>query len=241
MISVWCWRWGGLFEAVYVHRLQAMLRRHLRLEHELVCITDDATGLEGIRTVPMPSEFAHTPRCRRRMQQFSGEFADAIGASRILALDLDLVILADITHLIDRPEPIVGWKVGHARVYSGSFLLFDAGALDGAWQPFKADPVGYPKRIQRQGVPSDQAMVNAWLRRQPSIGTWTERDGFVTYYGEGYEHLEHLGVGPRRRSLPTGARVVVLGSADKAVMDEGRFDWIRANWGSPVRREVAAR
>lgn len=240
MITALCWLWGGRFEPVYVHRLQDMLAKHLHLEHELVCVTDDATGLDGIRTVPMPETFAATPRCRRRMQQFSREFDEQLCATRILGIDLDVVILRDITRLVDRPEPIVGWKVGHAGVYSGSFLLFDAGALDGAWQLFAADPVGHPKRVQPRGIASDQAMVNAWLQTQPPIAEWTERDGFVTYYGEGYEHLEHLGIGPRRPTLPAHARIVVLGSADKVVMDEGRYPWVRKHWGDPIATKVPA-
>lgn len=230
MLTVVCWSWGGLFPPIYVHRLKAGLARHLHLEHELVCITDNQAGLDGIWTVPMPTTYATTPRCRRRMQQFSRAFAADLGAHRLLGIDLDVVILGDLTPIVDRPEPIVGWKVGHAGVYSGSFLLFDAGALDGAWQAFAADPVGYPLRVQPFGVPSDQAMVNYWLKTQPKIPYWTERDGFVSYYGDGYERLEHLGVGPNQQTLPLGARIVVLGSADKQVMDEGRFHWIREHW-----------
>jgi hypothetical protein len=230
MLTIVTWKWGRLFEPVYVRRLQAMLARHVHLAHELVCVCDDPTGLDGIRTVPMPTTYARTPRCRRRMQQFSRAFAADLGATRLLAIDLDVVIVDDLTPVLERPEPIVGWLVGHAGVYSGSFLLFDAGALHGAWEAFARDPEGYPRRIQPRGVPSDQAMLNAWLQTQPPIGEWTEADGFVTYYGEGYERLEHLGVGPGHPALPPGARIVVLGSADKPVMDAEAYPWIREHW-----------
>jgi hypothetical protein len=235
MITVSCWKWRrpdgtDLFEARHVNTLRRMLARHLDLDHEVVCVTDDATGIDAdVRIVEMPTRFADTPRCRRRMQQFSREFARGIG-DRILAIDLDVVIVDDITPIVDRPEPVVGWKVGHAGVYSGSFVLFDAGALDGAWQPFCADPNGYPARIQRHGVPSDQAMLNAWLKTRRPIAEWTERDGFVTYYGAGYERLEHLGVGPNRRELPAGARIVVLGSADKHVLDDPSYEFVREHY-----------
>lgn len=219
-----------MFEARHCNVLRAMLARHLHLDHELVIVTDDPAGLDGdIRVVPMPETFAHTPRCRRRMQQFSLEFDAQLGR-RILGIDLDVVIVGDITAIVNRREPIVGWKVGHAGVFSGSFLLFDEGALDGAWQLFAADPTGHPYRVQPHGTPSDQAMVNHWLRSQPPIPYWTERDGFVTYYGDGYEAYEHLGVGPRHPNLPAGARIVVLGSADKAVLDEARFDWVQEHY-----------
>lgn len=231
MVTVLCWSWGGKFEAVYVNRLRAMLARHLHLDHELVCVTDDPVGIDGdTRIVPLPETFRDTPRCRRRMQQYSRAFTEQLDARRVLSIDLDVVLVNDITPIIDRHEPLVCWRVGHARAYSGSFVLLDAGYLDDLWELFASDPEGFPRLVQPRGVPSDQAMLNWYLKGQPPIPFWTECDGFVTYYGKGYEKLEHLGVGPHRRVLPKGARIVVLGSADKAVMDEGHYPWVREHW-----------
>ena len=234
MISVVCWRWGALFDVGYVNRLRASVARCLDLPHQFTCVTDDAAGLApGIRVVRPPSEFAGTLRCRRRMWQFAAERRDDLG-DRILAIDLDVVLVGNITTLVDRPEPIVGWRVGYAGVVSGSFLLFDAGALDGAWRAYRDDPEGYPARTGER-LASDQAMLNYWLRtgrprKARPVAMWTEADGFVTWFGEGYGRLEHLGMGPGRPDLPPGARVVVLGSADKALLDEGRYPWVREHW-----------
>lgn len=236
MLSVVCWRWGALFERVYVERLRAGLTRHLRIPYRLFCVTDDPTPIDGVTLVPMPMAYAHTPRCRRRMQQYSAAFASQFGP-RMLSIDLDVVLVDDITSLVDRREPIVMWKVKHAGVFSGALVLCDTGALDGAWKCYERDPEGYPKRAAPSGIGSDQAMLNHWLKTQRPIKFWTERDGLVTYFGAGYEKFEHLGVGPNRPTLPAGARIVVLGAADKAVMDEGRFDWIRRHW---TGAEVAA-
>jgi hypothetical protein len=236
MLIVLAWSWGGLFGPEYPNRLRASLARRLHIAHKLVLVTDRTDGLDpGIEAIPMPTTFAETPRCRRRMQQYDQTFTDPLGR-RILGLDLDLVFVDDVTPLVLCDDPIKCWKVGHAGVYSGSFVLFNSGALDGAWQQFAAAPEAWPRSLQRSGTPSDQAMINAWLASQPPIAHWTERDGFVTYYGRGYERLEHLGVGPRYPHLPAGARVVVLGSADKAVMDRAEFPWIREHW-----RDVPAR
>lgn len=239
MLTIVCWKWGSRFSARHCNVLRAALERHLQLPHEMVVVTDDPTGIDArVRVVPIPADFANAPRCRRRMQQYSADFARKLG-TRVLTLDLDVVVVGDLTAILDRPEPIVGWKVGHAGVYSGSFLLADAGALDGAWQRFRRDPVGYPVQASRDRVPSDQAMINHWLSSQPPIATWTEADGFVTYYGAGYEKLEHLGVGPSHPRLPKGARIVVLGSADLDVLQPGRFDWVDRYWVA-LDRKVAA-
>lgn len=232
-LRVLTWLWGSAFSARHVRVLQHALARHLRIPHELVVVGDSDAGLPPEAFyVPMPQAYASTPRCRRRMQGFSRDWLAAVGITgRVLYVDLDVVIVDDITALVDRLESIVGWKVGHAGVFSGSFLLADAGALDGAWQRFAADPDGYPARLQPRGVASDQAMVNDWLAGQPPIPYWTEADGFVTYYGRGYERLEHLGVGPTRPELPAGARLVVLGSADLEVFDQPeRYPWVADHW-----------
>lgn len=233
MVTCVTWKWsapgGPGFGPEYVNRLRAGLERHLHLPHRLVCITDDPRGLDRrVDAVPLPDGLRDTPRCRRRMRIFSAEFARHLGA-RILSLDLDVVLVGDITPIVDRREPLVCWRVGYAGVYSGSFHLMDAGHLDGLWRAFESDPEGYPRRVSRETVPSDQAMLNAYLKGD-DVPHWTEKDGFVTYFGAGYEHLEHLGVGPRRQMLPPGARVVVLGSADKADLEGGRAPWIRDHW-----------
>jgi hypothetical protein len=232
MLTVSCWKWGKTFRAVHVNVLRLALERRLALEHELVCVTDDGAGLHpAIRVVPMPTTYAHTPRCRRRMEQYAREFESEMGR-RILTIDLDVVIVDDLTPILDRDEPIVGWRVGHAGVYSGSFLLHDAGALDEAWQRYREDPNGYPRAAAPRGVGSDQAMINHYLSTQPPIAEWTEADGLVTYYGRGYESKEHLGVGPGHPQLPAGGRIVVLGSADLEVLEQRQFPWVQEHWGA---------
>ena len=232
MLSVVCWKWGGVFSALYVNRLKLALRKHLQLEHQLCCVTDDPTGIDlDVQLLPI-RVFTDTPRCRRRMKQYDADFASLIGR-RILSIDLDVVLTDDITPLVDRPEPIVCWKVGYARVFSGSFVLYNHDALHGLYEAYARDPIGFPHMVQPRGVPSDQAMLNHYINAQRiRVACWTERDGIVTYFGKGYERFAHLGVGPSQPKLPRGARLVVLGSADKAVMDEGSYPWIREHWSS---------
>jgi hypothetical protein len=243
VLTICCWKWGVTFGATHVNVLRRALEIHLHVPHELVCVTDNAVGIDPrVRIVPMPGQFEQTPRCRRRMQGFSRSFCDgALRGGRVLYMDLDVVLVDDITPLVDRPEPLVCWRVGHAGVFSGSFILADAGELHGAWNRFENDPEGYPRRLHRNGVASDQAMLNDWLSspdgyRLP-VAEWSEADGLVTFYGRGYERLEHLGVGPNRPELPPGARIVVLGSADLEVLESGRFAWAGEHWAR-LRDEV---
>lgn len=230
MLTVLTWKWGGKFAARHVNVLRSMLARRLELEHRIVCVTDDAAGLDdAIEAIPLPAKYADTPRCRRRMRQFDREFARQVG-DRILSIDLDVVITGDLTPLVDRPDPLVCWRVGYAGVFSGSIILMDAGVLDPLWQAFDADPELYARRAAPRGVGSDQAMLNYFLSRpyqkiRPAV--WTEADGIVTFFGKGYERLERRGVGPGYPHLPPGARLVVLGSDDLHVLEEeDRYPWV---------------
>lgn len=230
MLSIVTWKWGSKFGATHVNVLRVALERHLQLPHQLYCVTDDAGGLDArIKTVPLPPTLNEHSliRCRRRMRQYDREWSEQFGP-RQLVIDLDVVLVGDLTQILDRAEPIVGWRVGHAQVYSGSFVLLNHGALHGAWSAYRANPLNYP--FGRPTNSSDQAMLNHFLSTQPPIPYWTERDGFVTYYGAGYERHQHLGVGPDNPGLPRGARLVVLGSEDLAVLHEGRYPWVRDHW-----------
>lgn len=230
MITICTWKWGTRFAARHVNTLRSMLARHVHCDHRLLCVTDDPSGLDGdIATAPI-EEFTDTPRCRRRMKQFDRAFG-AIAGPRQLVIDLDVVITDDLTAIVTRPDPLVCWRVAYAQVYSGSFLMMDAGVLHGLYVKFAAEPSIYPKRAQRNGTPSDQAMLNFYLQRSGMpVAELTEADGLRTYFGRGYERLAHHGVGPSHPELPPGTRIVVLGSADLEVLDQKQFPWVEEHY-----------
>lgn len=234
MISAVCWLWGDKFAPLYVDRLRSMLARHLHVPHEVVCITDRPEQVRrevsaAVRVVPMPLDHVNMRRCCRRMWHYAAERRADLG-ERILAIDLDVVIVDDLTPIVDRPEPVVLWRVGYANVYSGSFQLFNAGALDRLWTAFRRDPDAFANATGEKNA-SDQAMLNYWLRsKRLPVAEWDERDGFVTWFGKGYEKHERRGMGPGNATLPAGARIVVLGSADKHVLDGGAFPFAVEHW-----------
>lgn len=211
-----------------------MFARHLRVPHEIVCVTDRPEQVRrevsaAVRLVPMPLEHVNMRRCCRRMWHYAAARANDLG-SRILACDLDVVLVNDVTPIVDRPEPVVLWRVGYAGVFSGSFQLFDAGALDELWRYFAADPDGFAAKTGEKNA-SDQAMLNFYLRATGKrVAAWTERDGFVTWFGKGYERQERFGMSERNAVLPKGARIVVLGSADKHVLDGAQFPFVARHW-----------
>lgn len=232
MLSVLCWKWKPTygvspFSSLHVNALRAALAKQLRMDHRLFCVTDDPKGLDGdVQVVPLPELYANTQRCRRRMRQYDREFASQFGP-RLLSMDLDTVIVDDITAMMSRPEPVVCCRIEYADVYSGSLILMDTGALHGLWARYHADPQGYPRLAWPRGIGSDQAMLNYYLADQPPVAFWGAADGIVTYFGQGYEAFEHWGVGPTRKALPAGAKMVILGSDDMRVLRDPSYPWVR--------------
>ncbi len=50
-----CMKWGQKYGPEYVNRLYAMVRRHLSGDFNLVCLTDDSTGIRSeVQCLPIP-------------------------------------------------------------------------------------------------------------------------------------------------------------------------------------------
>ena len=214
-LTVCCWKWQpapgyrSKFDAAAVNTLRAMVARHYRRPHSFVCITDDATGIDGdVRVVPIWHDFAQLRgpngvNCYRRLKAFSTEAADIIGP-RFVSLDLDAVITADVSPLWDRPEDFVIWgDTARGTPYNGSMFLLRAGTRRQVWEKF--DPASSPARAKALGyIGSDQAWIGACLGVNER--KWSTADGVYSFRNE---------INGKRRDLPPNARVVMF---------HGRFD-----------------
>lgn len=217
-LSVTCWKWTppvgyrSHFGPETVNTLQAMVARHCRLPHTFTCVTDDAIGLHpSIRVLPLPERFGNipsphggkNPSCYRRLEMFAPDAAEVYG-DRIVSLDLDCVIAADVTPLWDRDEDFVIWGdwTNPKTPYNGSMMLLRAGTRSQVYTEF--DPLTSPQKSLAAGFfGSDQGWLSYCLgTNEPK---WTRADGVYSYRN----HLRHSPV------LPAGARVIFFhGSFD---------------------------
>ena len=205
-----------------------MVAAHYQRPHRVICVTDDARGIySGIKIVPPWGDFEGLasphggmhPSCYRRLRAFHPDIAEVFG-SRFVCLDLDVVLVADVAPLWDRPDDFVAYRDPlFPRQYNGSMLLLRAGARPGVWDDF--DPLHSPRAAGRMGYRgSDQAWISY---RLPGEATWGREDGVLSYRRD---------VHPNGGNLPDGARVVFFhGRVDPWSDEAQRLDWVREHWG----------
>lgn len=211
MLTVVCWKWRGwraIYEPRHVHALKRMVEQHLHMPHRFVCITDDADGLE-CETVPLwdsPVEHVRSgyPNCFVRLGMFSAEARDLLGG-RVLSIDLDCIILNDITPLITDDDLKI--MKGKASPYNGSLILHRTGTRTWLWEEMSADPIKSLQAVRRlerkQGrlyYGSDQSWISYRAAGEP---TWSVEDGVYQY--------RWLGSLP----IPDNARIVFFAGNDK--------------------------
>ena len=220
------------FTGEHVNILGRMLRRHLPIAHRFICFTDDPKGIDpalvDVRQIwsdysdlANPSAPGRGPSCYRRLKMFSRDFGNVVQAERILAVDLDVVITADMTKLVSRPEEIVLWgDTSPPTPYNGSLILFTAGARPCLWEEF--DPIESPRfAASLRYYGSDQAWIGARLGKREAM--FTRNDGVYSFRN----HLLRF----RVSNLPPGAVMVIFhGQHDPDGVAGQRLAWVRANY-----------
>jgi hypothetical protein len=233
-LVVCCFKWGEKFGPQHVNTLDSMVRRNCRLPFEFVCVTDDHRGIAShIRIVPLWSELSDVPSpvgrsfpsCYRRLKLFGPEARALIG-ERIVCLDLDTVITADVTPLWDRPDEFMIWanhwgkrkgKGRNKQRFNGSMFMLAADSRPKVWTKF--NPETSPKEATKAGHRgSDQGWLSYVLGDE---ATWGKDDGVYSW---------RVDIEPNGGGLPEGARVVFWhGQANP--WDRGQaYDWVREHY-----------
>jgi hypothetical protein len=203
-LQVVAWKWLDVtnrvtqrspYTAEKVNRWGRMIRDNLRMPHDLVCITDDPSGIDSsIRIIPLWDDLKGMGRCWRRLKAFSPDMREVIGP-RWVWTDLDSVVTGDLTPLFQRTEDIVFWAPKTTRTpYNGSMVLQSSGCRAQVWEKFSlAKALRDVNRAQYTG--SDQAWWSCVLG--PSEAVWKpDPDGVCAYW-------HHCRAGP-----PAHCRVV---------------------------------
>lgn len=211
-LTVICFKWTGwrpLYDARHVNALARMVRAHLHIPYRFVCVTDDTAGIE-CDTMPLwddpavPNRPSHHDSYRRL--RLFGDWAHQQFDGYLLSLDLDCVILDDITPLITWDE--LRLLKGGVCTYNGSMWLHKTGTRRFIYDDFNPEQwptIAAPLKTAK-GKPwrgSDQV----WLSyRAPNERMYTAEDG--VYRCERYMRT--------RQRVPDNARIVFFpGLIDK--------------------------
>ena len=232
--AVVCFKWQtkgyrSTFGPDTVNVLKNMVRRHYPRTPRIVCVTDNPKGLDSeIEAVPLWPDFAdipsphggRNPSCYRRLKVFSPEAREWFKAERFVVIDLDTVIMGDLTPLWERPEDFVIWGETNPRsYYNGSMFLMTAGARRVVLETFH--PRRSPAAAKAAGkFGSDQGWISFCLG--PGEATWRTTDGVYSYN----VHLRN-----HANKLPPDARVVMFhGAHDPWSQMAMAIPWVREHY-----------
>lgn len=235
MITVSCYLWfdpKGKCNHVHVytpedvHLLKRMVDRHLRMPHEFVCITDQPEAFDDTDVRAVELDWSkHVPGTRFNKLMCYHPDAEKLIGKRILQMDMDCVIVDDLTPLVDRNEDLVLWRNPNfvpqkprRTKYNSSMTLVTAGCRSDIWNDF--DPEVHPKPLRKIYSGTDQAWVAT--RVSSNEAHWTREDGV---YGIRRSSDVVPGVG---ENLPGNARIVFFSGQRSPVQPElqDAYPWI---------------
>lgn len=191
-VLTWLWKKPGSrtdYTADHVNIWAAMVGRHLTLPHRIACVTDMPDGIDPhIDIIKPPGEFegletptwnGDKPNCFRRLAMFRPDAADIFG-ERIVCMDLDSVISANIDPLFDRDDDFVMYKgTSFDRPYNGSLMMIRAGARPQVYLDFTEENA---VKSGQKYVGSDQAWISYCLG--PNETTWSFEDGICWWHSQ---------------------------------------------------------
>lgn len=233
MITIVLWKWKKpgyrtVFTAQMVNTVCRMLKRNVTVPYRVVCITDDPTGID-CPTLPLwPNPAPHygtakRPNCFYRLKAFDPAMRETLG-DRFIWIDLDVVITANIDHILTARTDFGIWRVDFEySPCNGSMVLHRSGTRPELWNAFDPtviDPVnGY--RAKTGMIGSDQAWIAQNLRETT--------DRFFGMVDGVYSFRCHLAM---KHSLPQNACIVFFhgehNPGDQAVMR--RHAWVREHY-----------
>ncbi len=211
-IVTWLWKstgdWRQGYKASHVNTLENMLKEHLHIPHRVVCVTDMPKGINCETIKLWKDSVKHSnpskPHCYRRLRAFSEE-AERWFGKRFVSMDLDCVIIGDVTPILDIKDDFKMLR-GHVCTYNGSMWIMDVGVRKEVYEDF--DPITSPE-LARSGVNldgrpfygSDQAWISYKLGDKEKM--WDTEDGVYQF-----SHLD-------KRVLPSNAKMVFFAGGIK--------------------------
>jgi hypothetical protein len=154
MIKIFCLYFEGKYTPDYIEKLHNGLKRNCKVEFEFICYSD--TNVVADTVIPLPTQ---TPIQQHwhKLKFFDKEFT---GEGDIVVLDIDQVIVGDITPMIDWPieeNELVSYHKWWSRnkdtlPINGGWYKFKAGSLQCIWDTYIEDPEKWQLHYYNNGT-----------------------------------------------------------------------------------------
>lgn len=220
-------KWGTAFGASDVNMLFRACLANATEALRFVCLTDDGTGLDPrIEVKPIP-DIGLTPEEWKRPGVWPkiGLFApDLADLGRVLFLDLDMLIVGDLSPFFDvadgavfqnmgeswRPDPRSAEKVPGTCIFS-----YDPGAETRVLEAFLAD-----KETNMSSWQNEQEFAGAHVSR---TSFWPE--GLVVSFKRHLCHRNGMGLLAKPSAPPEGAAVVAFHGTPRPAETMEKLIW----------------
>jgi hypothetical protein len=209
-LTVATWIWGEKYTGEYIARLKYAVHKNLRQKHRFVIFT------------PFPGDEKFFSGCFVRLRMFSEGFQKFYcieRGTRVVCLDLDLIVTGELDPLFDRTEPLVILKGANAAnpcPFNCSVLMFRAGEYAELWNDFNLEEAA---TIPQYEFPDDQGWIHF---KAPSAAVWQcgQASGIYAFRKPGW---------PKDDRLPADARIVAFpGKRDPAQFVH--LPWVQKYW-----------
>jgi hypothetical protein len=205
--TILCMKWGTKYGPDYVNRLYGMVRRHLRGEFRFVCLTDRSEGVRAeVQCLPIPDLALPDGIPERGWKKLTTFAADLHGLKgTALFLDLDVVIVDDITPFFEQPGDFLiihDWKRPWRITGNSSVYRFELGEHPEVLERFRAEHESIRARLR-----NEQAWLSEILHRQGKLGYWpADWCASWKYHCVARFPLNFF----KAPSVPSGARILVF-------------------------------
>ena len=205
--TILCMKWGTKYGPDYVNRLYGMVRRHLRGEFRFVCLTDRSEGVRTeVQCLPIPDLALPDGLPERGWKKLTTFAADLYGLKgTALFLDLDVVIVDDITPFFEHPGDFLiihDWKRPWRITGNSSVYRFELGTHPEVLERFRAEHENIRARLR-----NEQAWLSEALHQQGQLGYWpSEWCASWKYHCVPRFQLNYF----QAPAVPRGARILVF-------------------------------
>jgi hypothetical protein len=142
-ITILCVRFGNKYGPHYVKRLRNMVERHITVPFEFVCLTDDPTPMEGIRSIVIKNQ-GYARGWWHKVHMFDPKLKLN---GRILYMDLDVVICGNLDNLVSiQRNDFLGIRDFNRAFHptwkrlNSSVMAWNHGTQSHIWEEFKTNP-----------------------------------------------------------------------------------------------------